>query len=295
MLESKPTEGFLLTRSSRDVGNKIQIEYWLSTEQGANKVVVESERSVFFIETSIAKKVQTELCKAIPTIEVSDLELKNFNGKPLSAVYAKTLNQFYKAKDYLINVGIETLESDFRPHDRYLIERFIRGSAAFIGNRRIKSSYTLFENAKLKPSEYEPTLCSLSLDIECAMDGRLFSVGLATDRNSPRETQEVIMIGAPEPAQTNIIWVENEEDLLKKLCERIKYIDPDILIGWNLINFDLRILIERASKLKVDLKLGRDDSLATWRPRRNEAHRGYVTIAGRVAIDGIEALKSATW
>ena len=295
MLEFKPKEGFLLTRSSRDVGNQIQIEYWLSTEQGASKVVVASERSVFFIETSIARKVQAELCKVIPTIEVIDLELQNFNGKPLSAVYAKTLNQFYQARDYLINRGIETLESDFRPHDRYLIERFIRGSTAFIGNERVEQSHTVIESAKLKPSEYEPTLCSLSLDIECAMDGRLFSVGLATDRHSPRMTREVIMIGDPEPAQTNIIWVNSERGLLTKLCERVSYIDPDILIGWNLINFDLRILIERAAKLNVELTLGRDNSMALWRPRRNDAHRGYVSIAGRVAIDGIEALKSATW
>ena len=63
--------------------------------------------------------------------------------------------------DYLINRGIETLESDFRPHDRYLIERFIRGSTAFIGNERVEQSHTVFESAKLKPSEYEPTLCSL--------------------------------------------------------------------------------------------------------------------------------------
>ncbi len=43
------------------------------------------------------------------------------------------------------------------------------------------------------------------------------------------------------------------------------------------------------------LPIGRDRSSATWRARRNDPHKGYVYIAGRIAIDGIDALKSATW
>ena len=101
------------------------------------------------------------------------------------------------------------------------------------------------------------------------------------------------MIGQPETAnETTILWCTDEKSLLNKLTGRIIDLDPDVLIGWNLINFDLRILIKRAEINRVRFNIGRGGEIPKWRALRGETDKGFVWIAGRVSIDGIDALKN---
>ncbi len=278
--------GFVLTRRSRDVRGKIEIEYWLATADGPVKLLIHQESAVFFIETRVAHELAPQLSK----VDIKPLALKTFSGDSVSAVYAKSLHHYYEALDKVRGVGVTVYESDFRPHDRYLMERFIYGSLSFTNTAHPANSASI----KLQPSDYHPTLSTLSIDIECAMDETLFSIGLAGEFNSQKVAQ-VIMIGKEQAADTDVIWVDDEQSLLTIFVQRVQTLDPDLLVGWNVINFDLRILIKRAEHHGIKLKLGRDNNAVSWRPRRGETDKGYIGMAGRVAVDGIDALKSATW
>ena len=44
---------------------------------------------------------------------------------------------------------------------------------------------------------------------------------------------------------------KTEEELLKAWAEFVREVDPDILTGYNIVNFDIPYLINRAAKLKV--------------------------------------------
>ncbi|MGH8407218.1 MAG: DNA polymerase II, partial [Pseudomonas sp.] len=70
--------------------------------------------------------------------------------------------------------------------------------------------------------------------------------------------------------------------------------DPDAIIGWNLVQFDLRVLHEHAQRLNVPLLLGRGGDAMGWREHGSRNHY-FAAAAGRLIIDGIEALRSATW
>ena len=70
--------------------------------------------------------------------------------------------------------------------------------------------------------------------------------------------------------------------------------DPDAIIGWNLVQFDLRVLRDHAEQLKVPLLLGRGGDVMGWR-QHNSGQHYFAEAAGRLIIDGIEALRSATW
>ncbi|GAA6136598.1 DNA polymerase II [Arenicella sp. 4NH20-0111] len=286
--------GFLLTRSSRDRSGKIEIEYWVATPSGPVKLVISSEQSIFFISINQYAKAKELLSPLHPAVILKELQLKTFSGEQIIGVYCDSIKTTFQILDTLKHHSIEVFESDFRPHDRYLIERFVRGGLAFEGNTNRYDSHTEYHQTRVKSAAYTPSLTSLSLDIECALDGELFSVGLAGKLHHT-DVRQVIMIGKPEPADTDIIWVNNERELILSLCNRIRHYDPDLITGWNLINFDLRILIGRARKHNLQLSIGRGGASASWRARHNDAQRGYVSIPGRVAIDGIDALKSATW
>jgi DNA polymerase-2 len=69
--------------------------------------------------------------------------------------------------------------------------------------------------------------------------------------------------------------------------------DPDILIGWNVINFDLWYLQRVCDHLGMRLALGRDGRVAHWRDLDEDGLRKTVQMPGRVVLDGIELLRAA--
>ena len=286
--------GFVLTRSSVSRYGRTELEYWLATDFGPVLLTVSGQRPVFFITQEHGASAEASLNKlGRGNYEIKSLDLKTFQGLAVSAVYSATPSDAYHAQDLLKRAGLELLEADIRPHDRYLMERFAYGSVEFTGERVQRNGYVEFKNARLKTADYKPSLTAVSLDIECAMDGELFSIGLASADNS---VSEVLMIGEEQADdQTITLWFNDEKALLLGLCERILDIDPDLIIGWNVINFDMRVLLERAKHCRVKLKLGRANREASWRNQVNDPSKGYVSIAGRVTIDGIDALRSATW
>jgi DNA polymerase II len=92
-----------------------------------------------------------------------------------------------------------------------------------------------------------------------------------------------------------IQWVDNEKQLLMAFEQIIQSYDPDIIIGWNVINFDFRLLVKRAQLYAIKLCLGRDFSAINWRDSRSETNQGFVSINGRVVIDGIAAMKAEAY
>ncbi len=72
-------------------------------------------------------------------------------------------------------------------------------------------------------------------------------------------------------------------------------VDPDILIGWNVVNFDLRMLQKKATALALPLAIGRNASIPRWRQSQADRSHHFVLIPGRVVLDGIDTLRAATY
>ncbi|HAL69058.1 MAG TPA: DNA polymerase II, partial [Pseudomonas sp.] len=63
---------------------------------------------------------------------------------------------------------------------------------------------------------------------------------------------------------------------------------------WNVVQFDLRLLHEHGKKLQVAMDLGRGGAPMTLRASGSGGHV-FIDVPGRLVIDGVEALRSATW
>ena len=286
-------QGFLLTRSSRDRHGATEIEYWVATTDGPARLLVKGERTVCFVTSEDTPRAQEALETLGDAVSVEPLPLRTFSGSQVSAVYTRTINDRHVALELLERQRIEVLEGDIRLHDRYLMERFVRGGLKFTGRIVQREGYREVLDCRLRPMEYRPKLCLLSLDIECDLNGTLWSVGLAGDGV---EEGEVLVIGNEEPCtHTHIVWCRDEVELLDVLQSRINALDPDLIIGWNLVNFDLRIILQRAKHHGIVMDIGRGRESARWRGARGDPIKGWVSMPGRVAIDGIDALKAATW
>ena len=282
-------QGFLLTRQARDIKGQTQIELWLSTEKGPTQLLIQGERPVFFIEQAqIEQTKQFAAAKQI-AVDIRPLELKNFQLTPLAACYTQTTKDAFALQDELKQNDIVHFEGDVRLADRYLMERFIKGSMEFTGNLQSRNGFQRVQNAKCRTGEYQPKLHVVSLDLECSEKGILYSIGL----DSPVDSR-VIMIGEPEQADTPIQWVKDEKALLDALIAWFKQFDPDVIVGWNVIDFDFRLLHKRAEWHNMKLILGRADQPSFFRSSA-QSQQGFISIPGRVVLDGIDTLKTATY
>ncbi|BFI73054.1 DNA polymerase [Nanoarchaeota archaeon] len=66
------------------------------------------------------------------------------------------------------------------------------------------------------------------------------------------------------------IKVNNELELLKKLNDIIKNLDPDVIVGYNSNNFDFYFLYERAKKLGFNFNFGWDGKGIIYTKKREE-------------------------
>ncbi|MGF1767233.1 DNA polymerase II [Enterovibrio makurazakiensis] len=285
-------EGFLISRHSRDIGDTTELVLWVQTVTGPAKLVITGEKPVFFVASEDADSVQQSLSSSGLSFQCKPLGLSDFSHRAISGVYFNTISAATRASRILQAEGFDPFEADVRLSDRYLMERFICGGLTFSGTASQRNGFVEYRNVKTKASEYSTSLSRVSLDIECSEKGVLYSIGFDSEMDS-----RVIMVG-PTPDNADempwIDWVENELALLKALNTWFDRFDPDVVVGWSVVDFDFRLLMKRAAFNNIELRLGRGREKAHWRDSNN-SRQGFITLPGRVVIDGIDALKTATY
>lgn len=283
-------QGFVLTRHWRDTPAGTEVEFWLATDAGPRRVRLPHQPSVAFIPAE-QREAAERLLHDEKNVELRPLALLDFEHRPVLGLYCQQHGQLMRLETALNRVGVDVFEADVRPPERYLMERFITAPVRFSGT---PDADGVLINAHLKPDpDYRPKLRLVSLDIETTETGELYSIALEGCGE-----RQVYMLGAPNGDDSivdfDLEYCDSRTILLKKLNEWFARHDPDAIIGWNVVQFDLRILHEHARRLGVPLKIGRGGEEMQWREHGSRNHY-FASAAGRLIIDGIESLRSATW
>ncbi|WP_421547168.1 DNA polymerase II [Pseudomonas sp. QD4] len=283
-------QGFVLTRHWRDTPAGTQVEFWLATDNGPRQIRLPVQNSVAFIAAQQREQAQRLLVDD-PDVELRPLELCDFQHRPVLGLYCPQHNQLIRLDKTLRRAGVDVFEADIRPPERYLMERFITAPVWFGGQADANG---LLLEAQMKPApQYRPTLKLVSLDIETSEQGELYSIALEGCGQ-----RQVYMLGRATDSDSavdfDLEFCDNRVQLLERLNQWLARHDPDAIIGWNLVQFDLRVLHEHARRLAVPLRLGRGGEEMQWREHGTRTHY-FASAAGRLIIDGIEALRSATW
>jgi DNA polymerase-2 len=85
----------------------------------------------------------------------------------------------------------------------------------------------------------------------------------------------------------------NEAALLAGFLEVFQALDPDLLLGWNLINLDLDYLQRRCRLHRLPFAFGRGGDNAAILPPQRGGQTRFPSLPGRVALDGIDTLRAA--
>ena len=280
-------DAFILTRQWRDGSGGLELTFWARGDDGPVKVEFDGERAVCFVERDAGAG----------TVAAADerkaLALATLAGKPVDGLYFRRQADLVSARSSLRAEGVRTYEADLKPSDRYLMERFVTGAFTLTGTVEGRGTYRTMRNPKVRASEYRPRLEWVALDIETqGLTGALYCIGV----HGPSESR-VFMVGdpGPGPAADNIVPCADEREALARLFAWLAQEDPDLILGWNVVGFDLDFLQARAQSLGVAFDVGRGgDRAAVLRPQSASGIH-VARLPGRVALDGIELLKAAFW
>ncbi|MEE8142191.1 MAG: 3'-5' exonuclease, partial [Planctomycetota bacterium] len=278
---------FILQPTYRFEADRPVVHLYGKLDTGESCLIRDTRQTPFFYVEAHHAQSASEL--GAPSTRASDRV--TWTGTPVVRVEVAKPSDTPPLRERLRGEGIPSYEADVRFAMRYLIDRGIRGTLALSGPSRPADGIDqVFLNPEVVPAYWTPRLQVLSFDIETDPTAtRLLSIALFGCGAS-----EVLLLTpegyeAPNAAQP----FATERDLLVTFCQRVREIDPDVLTGWNVIDFDMAVLERLAKKLGVPLLLGRGPGLV----RRRTAARGrgntQLSIPGRVVLDGIQLLRGA--
>ena len=222
--------------------------------------------------------------------------LRTLYGAPAHRVELTHPRRAPALRNRLHRAGVRTYQADVRFAYRYLIDRGIRSAVRIHGRpRSVLADWprtAVFDEPSLAPADWTPELTTLSIDLETDPQARrIYSVALWGCG-----AQEVLLWRPDRTARAacpaGAVPCADEAELLTVLCRRIRELDPDVLTGWNIIDFDVPVLLRRAAAAGVTLELGR--APGALRQRNGGARRAgdSVFIAGRTVLDGIRLLRA---
>jgi DNA polymerase-2 len=218
------------------------------------------------------------------------LALSNLAGVLVDGLY---FDRQRALRDFTAQHRAGLHESDVKPVDRFLMERFITAPLKIAAGLQQGDGHLQGIDTPLAPGEWQPSPRLLSLDIETdGIGGEVISVALSGDR-----FERVLMQGVAggDTGDTAIKWQADESALLRALLADVRAVDPDLLIGWNLVNFDLDYLARRCRHHNIPFQLGRGGARAEILQPRQPGQGRIASIPGRVALDGIDMLRAAFW
>jgi DNA polymerase II len=288
-------KAFVVYPTYRIIENKAYVYLFGRLDNGDSFLSISLFRPYFWV-----KKVELE--KALKIAEEKKIKAKsskgkakNFEGEETTKIVLDNPGDIKILKKILEESNIPCYEADIKFTYRFMIDNNIKAITNIEGDYK-KGDFVdrIYENPKFEEcKEYKPKLKVLSFDIETNEDAtQLLSISLYTD-----DYKEVFIVYDQKQEKKtgklkNAICFENEAALLQYFKDKIQEIDPDILTGWNVIDFDLNVLRNRFKKHKIPFVLGRTDWESKIRIQHDFFRSSTVDIAGRQVLDGIELLRS---
>ncbi|UCE85545.1 MAG: DNA polymerase II [Deltaproteobacteria bacterium] len=276
--------GFILQPTYRVREGQPVVQLFGRLESGEAFLVEDDRfRPYFFTPREHADRIA-----AAPDVEIEDTALCDLEGRPVVRVVVPIPAAVPRLREALAAAGGEALSADIRFPYLYRIDRGIRAGVAIDGTpETLPSGLLRFHDPGLEPAECRPALRILSLDLETTPDAsQIYSVALVG-----AGAEEVHLV-ARERVPGAFVY-DDERRLLAAAETRIRELDPDLLVGWNVVDFDLAVWSRRADALRLPAHLGRVEGTTRFQQDRGFTRQSRAEIPGRVVLDGIALVRDA--
>ena len=277
-------KGFIVDAAPTTVNGKEYIDLFGRLDSGESFVARQEVIPYLFIEEKDRKKNE----KVLKKYTLEQTNLKTFKGESVLKVSFPLAEELNKLSKYFNESKMQTYEADVKPYFRYIIDNNLLGAIEIEGDyemaERVNRAYV---NAEIKPSTSVPILSVLSIDIETDKNGGdLYCIGLYG-----KNYEKTFLVGKKKVKDVkNVEIFEDEESCLEAFKAELIKKDPDIITGWNVIDFDLNYLQKRFAKYKIQTDFGRDKSNMKLRIESNYMKSSSCKIEGRQVLDGLNLL-----
>jgi DNA polymerase II len=284
--------GFILQASYRVVsdsgGRRMPVVHLYGRLEDGGTFLVRDGRQQpqFYILTAAAERARQ---LGAPTPEPVDK--RSFSGAPVSRIKMETPSDVPGLRDRLHAGGVDTFEADVRFATSYLIQRGIKGGCEIEGTAIPGGTMTwVLDDPVLRPAavKIEPRILSFDIETDGKSD-RLLAISLY----APGVDEVLIVDATGRDMPERATRCETESAALDAFCARVAALDPDVLTGWNVIDFDLSVLEKIATRVRHPFRLGRDAGAMRLRKAEGYFGSGQASIPGRLVLDGIDLLRGA--
>ncbi len=240
-------------------------------------------RPYFFIHPESARHLAGER-----DVEIEATDLVDFAGKPVARVIAPVPPAVPRLREKLEAAGARALEADIRFPYRYLIDRGLRAAVEIGGEPESRDGGLVrFRDPALTPGAMKPELRVLSLDLETLPDA---SKILSASLYGAGADEVHLVYGRP---IAGAVTHADERALVRALAARIRELDPDVLTGWNVVEFDVEVLVTRARSLEVPFEIGRVPGEILLQQDMSFTRQRRAEVPGRIVLDGIALVRDA--
>ncbi len=282
IITNNKMKGYIVYINSTIIENQTYVQIFGRLENGQSFITLNKMNPYFFLEEKDLEKIK----KVLEKYKIEKTNLKNFHEEELIKISSENQESINKLTEFLHSQKINTYEADIKPHIRFLIDKDILGTINIEGDYETAERVERFyKNPEITPVYFKPTLKIVSIDIETSKNSsQLFCIGVYSDKEKKN-----FLIGKEK--EENIVNCSSEEDCLEKFKSYIIKLDPDIITGWNIINFDLKYLQEKHKKYKISFDIGRNNSEIKIRIEKNFFRSSSAEIIGRQVLDGLTLIK----
>ena len=272
-------DAFLLSRDWRDRDAGIEVVLWGRAPDAPVCARFTGLEAVMFVPRGAEARADRRAARPLTSLQ----------GIPVDALYFSSQRRLAEERDRIRAAGGAVFESDVKPHDRFLMERFVHGAVRLRGKSRMRDGVRHFDNPAIQAADARVPLSLLSLDLETdGFDGPLLSAAIATP------SSDRVFVRGRGADRGALRFVPDERALLWELFRAIRETDPDVIVGWNVIEFDLTVLAVRSQRLGLDFAVGRAGESARVLAAASPWQVSIARVPGRVVLDGIATLKAAT-
>lgn len=278
------SQGFLLQPTTRIQRGRAVVQLFGRLSDGRG-FLIEDDRSepYFFVPAD-----QIGLVRGAGVVRVDATELRELGGRAVARVVVTRPGEVPAIRSRIQARGGTPLEADVRFAYRFLIDRGL-GAAIVIEGTPVEESdrFVRFHNPELEPGSDRPELQILSLDIETTPDAsQVIAIAFAGCG-----VEEVLLLTDREV--DGATRYSDEGMLLQHAMARIRELDPDVLTGWNVVDFDLRVIQRRAEALRVPDEIGRIKGPMSLIQDRSFTRQPRAFVPGRQVLDGIALVRDA--
>jgi DNA polymerase-2 len=290
-------EGFIVHAWSRTRGGRTVLYLVGRLADGRTFAVIENRHRPFFFLRLSDREASARLLGA-EGVHLQECARRTMDGEQCLQVLFTTAEQRQRAREALAAGGVRTYEADLRVADQFRLEREIHGPVRMRGeNRPGRYVDLVFLDPELEPAEWQPALSVLSLDIETEVEsGAILAIGLAHRDPFREDREEVLYAGSrlrqEEVPDAGIRVLDSEAAMLKAFFRRLAELDPDVLTGWNVVDFDLRALAERFQSHSLPFRIGRSAEAAAYLPASG-GRASRVVVPGRQVWDAVRIVRAA--